>query len=333
MDDSVFKAFCAGIDRLSVAQMRVLGQMLRNLGARTEVLAKIDARSDGIDFCLYRGNTVIRRWGRTRTGLQRFRCLTCLRSFSSATDTLLARMRRPEKFHQVVEDMLAAAPSSCRALAEKLQLDKMTVWRWRKRIIEVLTGVGASAFGGIVEADEKFFRESRKGSREWVNYFRQPDIFPEPPRPRWEDYKREKKPLPAGTSQWQIPVLTITGRSGERRADVVPSRYGPVMMAMLAKHVGKDAVLCSDGDTAYASFAQQHGIPHYRLNASEGVRVIDQAFHIQTINNLHNRFEAFMAPFCGPATKNLPGYAAWFITKLMSGDAPQRETWSRLLAI
>lgn len=75
MDDSVFEAFCAGIDRLSVAQMRLLGQMLRNLGARTEVLAKIDARSDGIDFCLYCGNTVIRRWGRTRTGLQRFRCL------------------------------------------------------------------------------------------------------------------------------------------------------------------------------------------------------------------------------------------------------------------
>ncbi len=74
------------------------------------------------------------------------------------------------------------------------------------------------------------------------------------------------------------------------------------------------------------------GIPHYRLNASAGIKVINQAFHIQTVNNLHNRFETFMKPFCDPATRNLPGYAAWFITKLMSNDTSQRELWRRLLA-
>ncbi len=29
---------------------------------------------------------------------------------------------------------------------------------------------------------------------------------------------------------------------------------------------------------------------------------------MQTVNNLHSRFETFMRPFCGPATKNLPAY-------------------------
>lgn len=332
MDEAVFKAFCAGVEKLTVAQVRQLGQLLRALDARTELLAKVDARSQEISVCLHCGDRAIQRWGRTGSGLQRFRCLTCRRTFSAATGTPVHRLRYPEKLAAVIDDMLSLVPGSCRALARKLKLDKMTVWRWRQRIIKALMGVGGTAFGGIVEADEKFFRESRKGSREWVNHLRRPDIHPAPDRPRWHDYKKRKIQMQPGISKWQIPVLTITDRAGLRRADVLPSRHGPVMMAMLARHIDPDAVLCSDGDSAYAAFAQARGIPHYRLNASVGVRVINQAFHIQTVNNLHSRFEAFMKPFCGPATKNLPGYAAWFITKLMSNDAPQRELWRRLLA-
>jgi hypothetical protein len=66
-------------------------------------------------------------------------------------------------------------------------------------------------------------------------------------------------------------------------------------------------------------------MPHYRLHPKIGPRIIDTAFHIQTVNNLHSRFESFMTPFCGPATKNLPGYAAWFITRLI-GPPPMPAT-------
>jgi len=91
-------------------------------------------------------------------------------------------------------------------------------------------------------------------------------------------------------------------------------------------------VLCSDGDGAYDLFARARATPHYRL-PKDGPRVIDTAFHIQTVNNLHSRFESFMAPFCGPAIKHLPRYAAWFLARLI-GDAPpaQAEAWQRLLA-
>lgn len=51
------------------------------------------------------------------------------------------------------------------------------------------------------------------------------------------------------------------------------------------------------------------------------------------VDNLHSRFESFMKPFCGPATKNLPGYAAWFITKLTGDEtAAHGAAWQRLLA-
>jgi transposase-like protein len=331
MDDAVFRAFCLGIEKLSVRQIRELGEMLRTLDARIEVLAKIDRRRESIDICLHCGRDVLQRWGETRTGLQRFRCKSCGRTFSSATGSALDRVRQPEKFHQVVDDMLTLVPSSCRRLGEKLGLDKMTIWRWRKRIIETITGIGGTDFGGIVEADEKLFRESRKGSREWVRHERNPSLYPAPNRMRWEDYERLKLPSPA--RKFQIPVLTISDRSGARRADMLPNRQAGSLVAVLARHVGPDAVLCSDGDPAYRVFAQSQAIPHYQLNAKTGPRVIQKAFHIQTINNLHSRFETFMKPFCGPATKNLPGYAAWFIAKLIAdAQAANSEVWRRLLA-
>ena len=56
-------------------------------------------------------------------------------------------------------------------------------------------------------------------------------------------------------------------------------------------------------------------MPHYRLHPKKGPRVIAKAFHMQTVNNLHSRFETFMRPFCGPATKNLPAYAAWLVSR------------------
>ena len=69
------------------------------------------------------------------------------------------------------------------------------------------------------------------------------------------------------------------------------------------------------GTAPIASSPWAHGLPHYQIDATHGPRVIQAAFHIQTVNSLHSRFKAFIRPFCGPATKNLSAYIAWFIGK------------------
>jgi hypothetical protein len=233
----------------------------------------------------------------------------------------------------VVADMFCDHPRSCRGLGRALGLDKMTIWRWRQKIIRALGGSGASNLGGVVEADEKFFRESRKGSREWVRHQRDPINHPKPDRMRWVDYKRTRTKLPAGISKYQIPVLTMADRAGARRADVLPDHSAPPLMAVLARCLRSDAVLCSDRDPAYDFFARQNGVPHYRIDAKKGPFVIDKAFHVQTINSLHDRFERFMEPFRGPATKNLIGYASWFIARSVRTE-PERveDAWDRLMA-
>ena len=332
MDGMRFRSLCANVDRLSVEQLRELRRKLRALDARREVLARIDARGQALERCVHCVGSALVRWGSTRTGLQRLRCKGCGRAFSAATGTVVARVRLPEKLQQALADMPGPAPSSCRRLAARLGIDKMTVWRWRVGILKALDGIGAPRLGGIVEADETYMRESRKGSREWVRHARDPQRFPAPPRPRWRDFRRLGLLRPAGLSKWQIPILTLADRAGARRAERLPDRRAESLVAVLEARISRDAVLCTDGDDAYGLFARAHGLPHYRLDATRGPKVIRAAFHIQTVNNMHSRFKAFMRPFCGPATKNLPAYIAWFIARLEDQQTAQNDAWERMLA-
>lgn len=332
MEATVFEQFCAQSKDLTVGQMRQLRDLLLAMDARIDLLSRIDERRTAITACLHCQGTRLRRWGETRTGLQRLRCLGCLKTFSTATKTAVERIRHPVEFYRVVEDMFSDHPRTCRQLAEALGLNKMTIWRWRHRIIRAMLGVGATGLSGIVEADEKFFRESRKGSREWVNHQRNPSICPAPPRLRWADYRRFNIRINAAMS-WQIPVLTIIDRSGNRRGDVLPGRSSGPLIARLHAHISPDAVLCTDADSAYRVFARQLGIPHYVLNAKRGPRVVANVFHIQTINSLHDRFERFIGNFRGPATKFLPAYTAWFIARLMGRPKDTTDAaWRRILA-
>jgi ribosomal protein L37AE/L43A len=334
MDGTRFRRLCAGIERLSVTQVRQLQERLRGLDARIEVRARIDASREAVDGCLHCGATALQRWGATGTGMRRWRCRACRRTFCSTTGTALARLRRPEAFQQVLADMARAPrpalvpgtgpgaraePDDGLALAdahprgpERDRRDRLRGHRRGRR--EVLPRV-AQGLAGMGESPTR------------------PGALPQADRPRWRDYRRLGLLRPAGTSKYQIPVLTVVDRAAARRADVLPDRRAESLVALLEAHVGRDAVLCSDGDGAYDRFARARGMPHYRLHPKTGPKVIDTAFHIQTVNNLHSRFESFMKPFCGPATKHLPGYAAWFIARLIAGERTRIDTaWQQLLA-
>lgn len=333
MDVKEFRKLCGSLKALTGPQLKELLLALKSLDMRMRALGAIETRREGPGACPHCGQERTIRWGAARSGVQRMRCVACRRTFSSTTGTAVSGIHSPAGFHQVILDMFSDRPRSCRRLGEALGFDRMTIWRWRQKIIRVLGGSGASELGGLVEADEKFFRESRKGSREWVRHQRDPIHHPKPDRMRWVDYKRTRTPMPAGISKYQIPVLTMADRAGARRADVLPNHSAPPLMAVLARCLRSDAVLCSDRDPAYDFFARQNGMPHYRIDAKKGPFVIDKAFHIQTINSLHDRFERFMEPFRGPATKNLTGYASWFIARSVRTE-PERveDAWDRLMA-
>lgn len=66
-----------------------------------------------------------------------------------------------------VREMLdTSTPQSVRKLARQLGLNKYTVWRWRMLVFAIIgSSTSSTNFYGIIEADETYQRESRKGSR------------------------------------------------------------------------------------------------------------------------------------------------------------------------
>ena len=180
--------------RLTPQELRKVEGMVSEARERAEAVLEIDARAEAggaAASCVRCGGESRIRWGRTRTGAQRWRCSGCHATWSGRSGTPLARAHRPDLVVALARDMIEAPqPMSCRRAAEVLGTSRHSVWRWRMAIIGALTPEPDGTLAGIVKADEAHQRESRKGSRECVRHRRDPANNPAPPRLRWEDYLR-----------------------------------------------------------------------------------------------------------------------------------------------
>lgn len=313
----------AALDRLSVHELQQLVATAQSRLERRETEALLEERSGLEKHCCHCGSTAVRRWGKTRTQLQRWRCRDCGKTFSSATGTLVERVHRRDGMAAVAKDMMDRKPQPCRTLAAALGVDKMTVWRWRTRLLAALGDVGQSGLKGIVEADETYFRESRKGSREWVRHQRAPSRHPRPPRLRWRDYDRHGIPLPRGLSRWQIPVLVTRDRGGATAANRLRSTRLREIALSLTPRLARDAMLCTDAAGVYRTYANRTGRAIEQVNTSLNQRVrANGVYHIQNVNAFHARFKEFMQPFRGPATKYLDGYVAWMLMRDAHAQSP-----------
>ena len=313
-----FRRFLGALDRLNPAQIEDAQTKIRDLRRKTEAISEIEARTNQEHKCPFCADERRQKWGRTRTKIQRYRCSGCKKTYSGRTGSALGRIHRPDLFMVALRDMLGtSAPKSVRKLAKQLDVNKYTVWRWRMLVFSIIRNTSvAASFSGIIEADETYQRESRKGSREWVRHFADPKDVAAPPRPRWEDYTTKGLKMMRGLSRWQLPILTVADRGGARLFRRLPNRKGITLERAMKPLVPVDAVLCSDGANGYMNLATAVGLEHFVVGSKPGKRVAAGCYHIQNVNSLHARYKRFIKPFCGPATKNLSGYIRWLEVRL-----------------
>ncbi|MCQ0090245.1 IS1595 family transposase [Roseovarius sp. M141] len=310
-----FRQFLDRIIQLTPRQIEDLLSRAHDVRQRRAALAEIETRTEQERKCPHCNEERRQKWGQTRTGVQRYRCDCCLRTYSGLTGTEICGLHRHDLFLEVIRNMLSDTPLSCRKLAARLGLTKDTIWRWRMIILESLAEACDKDFSGVVEVDETYQRESRKGSREWANHAANSNQYPAPPRPQWYVYRSGRIKMARGLSQWQIPLLTVMDRGGRRLFAPIANRRNRTIEIALAPIIPDDAVLCSDGLRPYRSFCKKHSLTHYEVSNKLGKRVVAGAFHIQNVNALHARYDAFIRPFCGPATKYLYRYLRWFLLR------------------
>ena len=314
-DPAEFGRLLAG---LTPYDLRQAEGMVAEARERAEAVLEIDARAEAggpASSCPRCGDDARIRWGRTRTGAQRWNCSGCGATWSGRSGTPLARVHRPDLVVALARDMSEAPqPMSCRRAAEVLGASRHSIWRWRMAIIGALGPEPDQCLAGIVEADEAHQRESRKGSREWARHRRDPANNPAPPRRRWQDYRRRGAAAttpPGGWKAWEKKLLAATDRAGHRAFEAISDAGQAAISGALLPVMARDAVLCTDGHATYERIAKDERIPHFALNAGRRSKHTPRSHHINTVNALIGRFRGFMQPFCGPASKNLAAYGRW----------------------
>src|SRR5689334_19856420 len=314
MREADFEVLLRLVERLSDEQRTALGRALASASGEPEAVRLIEGAFAAAPRCPHCAAARLQRWGHA-SGLRRYRCAACRKTFNALTGTSLARLRKKACWLRYGE-ALAAGMSLTKAAAH-CGVHLTTSFRWRHRFLRA-PAVAREALGGVVEADETFFRRSEKGSRRWRRA-----EGPLERRPRRRGERAGKR----GLSAEQVPALIARDRAGHTIDAVPPGPGAEAIAAALAPVVARDAVLCSDGAKAHAAFAAGHGVRHEPVNLAAGVRVRDGAFHVRNVNAYHGRLKGWMGRFNGVATRYLPNYLGWRRTLERAPDPSASKAW------
>ena len=225
-------------------------------------------------------------------GLRRYRCKGCGRIFNALTGTPLSGLHHKERWLSFGASL--AKGETVKASAARCDVAVSTAFRWRHRFLAAARS-DLEVLKGIVEADETYVLESRKGARGLGRKAR----------------RRGGKAKKRGLSREQVPVLMAADRSGTTVSAVLPRVDAAALTAALDPVVAKDALLVSDSGASYPPCAAALGVSHEALNRSMGERVRGD-LHVQTVNSRHSRLKDFLRPRRGIATRYLDNYLSWF---------------------
>jgi transposase-like protein len=293
MKTQEFQALIEQLGDLSEVQRSALVAALKGNGSANDVIALIETRFAVAPVCGHCKSAAFGSWG-VASGLRRYKCKCCSRTFNALTGTPLAQLHRREAWLEYARALVDGV--SLRKAAERCGIHLETSFRWRHRFLASAKTAKAKAVTGIVEADETFIRKSAKGSKK---------ITGRSPRKRGGTAK--KKGL--STDDYDA-VLIVRDRHGETTDALLPDLEGRTFAAVLRPVVAKDALLVSDGRAAYGQFADAANILHIAINASEGRHTFG-TYHIQNVNAYTSRLKAWMARFKGVASTYLASYLGW----------------------
>ncbi|MHC1711959.1 MAG: IS1595 family transposase [Solidesulfovibrio sp.] len=287
-----FKELLVRLKRLPLNQRRELLEVLKEAEPPEDVVEIINARTEERQCCPSCGSTSAQRWGFEK-GIQRYRCRECKRTYNALTGTNLAHLKRRDAWLSYAQAI--ADGKSLRKAAVLASINYTTAFRWRHRLLVSPRDHKDREMEGIVEADETYFLESFKGSRELPRQAR----------------KRGGTAATRGMSREQIAVLVVRDRSGRHFDEVLPVADQASIGRILPKLLTRESVLCTDGANVYKAVAKARGIAHEPLNHRHGGRIKQRVFHIQNVNAYDSRLKRWMSRFNGVATKYLPNYLGW----------------------
>lgn len=256
-------------------------------------VSSIGQNKVAVTGCPHCGGSGMVRWGKA-SGLPRYRCKACARTFNALTKTPLAKLRMKERWGSQADAMMDGV--SIAKAARRCGVHYTTAFRWRHRFLAALSGDKPRTLTGIVESDETFVLESFKGKRSGL-----------PRKAR----KRGGTSAKRGLSAEQIPVIVARDRHGATTDAVLPRLNRASIAAALEGVVTPANAFCCDGGGTIVAFARRAGIAAHVLPRPGKPDPLAPDFHLNNVNAYHGRLKEWLRRFHGVATKNLPNYLGW----------------------
>ncbi|WP_315077495.1 IS1595 family transposase [uncultured Clostridium sp.] len=241
-------------------------------------------------------------------GKQRYICKTCNKTFTDFTYSPRYNSKKDNsKWILYAKCMINGY--SLRKCAEIVGISLPTSFYWRHKILEAIrnfTGVGS--VGGVVEADEAFFKESFKGNHSRSTTF----TMPRRPHKRWVKGSRssEDEPRRRRISRNQVCVLCAMDREGNIITELICKgrMTHEDLRRLFADRIEDQSILCTDSHKSYIRFAEGLDITLKQIKRG---RHKEGVYHIQHINAFHSKLKKWMDMFNGVSTKYLSNYMYW----------------------
>lgn len=291
------------ISKLDAAQLIDISHFIRDILESDATNVQMEARSARLKegACIHCG--VIGRsqkWGKSKSGTQRFKCGACGKTYSATSGTPVYRLRFRNEWNRYLT--LMRSHIAIRTLRDEhgFKHHADTLLRWRHRFLAFMTPNPTQQLAGLIEADEKFFRTSYKGTRAWK---RGQLLEGREARERGGANQR-------GLSAQQVPVLTAVDRSGAIRQSMLPNMQWPSFSQVMTPWIEPESVICSDGNQVYPAIAKATGCEHIRAKQPGGANVA--GLSIGRIDAYHRDIENLINRRCmGVSTRYLLNYFAW----------------------
>lgn len=287
MKSTGFKKILSELGSLTYKQKMELLEAIKQSSKTAAVLENIGDPGE----CRHCNSKNYYKWG-IESGIQRYKCTKCKKTYNHLTNSPLAKLRKKEEWLANASEMIKG--SSLKATAEICNVAVTTSFRWRHRFLKLLSASEPERLSGIIEADETYFLESHKGERGIKS-------------PRKRGGKAKKR----GLSLEQIPVIVARDRNGQTLSRQLSSVNSNTLSSVLKPVIAKGSVLCTDGHAAYPSVSEDCGTLHKQLNIKAGIKVLEKVYHIQNVNAYDSRLKSWIKRFHGVATKYLQKYLGW----------------------
>ena len=278
-----------------------------------EKIFRINVHKD-CPICKSRENVI--KYGKSKNGMQRYRCKRCSKNFSDITGSPLSYSKKPInlwiKYMFCIKEKL-----TLRKIAEILNIDLKTAFHWRHKILSVVGTKIMNKKLFNMEISEIKIKESFKGNHSINKNFQMARIDKESYRLNGQILKRKN-------------IIILNCKDEKDNKFIKPSTRNSsinkeILNAVLKPIINKESNYISvSRDWTYFYFAKENNMK-VKISAAMGfntkyfkklVILNTEGPHNKQVRKIGIEFKLFLRSFHNVASKYLSFYINWFVSTL-----------------